>query len=208
MTTAMRNTGSEPLVSVLTPVYNGADYLSECIESVLGQTYGHFEYIIVNNCSSDGTLDIAMSYARRDPRVRVHSNDTFVEVIENHNRAFGLVSSASEYCKVVSADDFLFPECLERMVGLAEGNRSVGIVGSYQLSGKIVRWQGFEYPKPVFPGREICRRIFIDIAAVPRRVCHGQQGVLPEPIAALRHERVLRAPAARRFRIRVSDPVL
>lgn len=156
------NAESRPLVSVLTPVYNGADYLSECIESVLAQTYRHFEYIIVNNCSTDRTLDIARYYAERDGRVRVHDNDRFVPVIENHNLAFGLISPASKYCKVVSADDFIFPDCIERLVALAESRESVSIVGSYQQSGSVVRWQGFDYPRSVFSGREICRRIFLD----------------------------------------------
>ena len=48
-----------PLVSVLTPVYNGEDYLAECIESILAQTYRNFEYTIVNNCSKDRSLEIA-----------------------------------------------------------------------------------------------------------------------------------------------------
>src|SRR5690242_20501129 len=55
----------KPFVSVLTPVYNGEAYLAECIESVLAQTYPNFEYIIVNNCSKDRTLEIAQSYAKK-----------------------------------------------------------------------------------------------------------------------------------------------
>jgi hypothetical protein len=65
---------------------------------------------------------------------------------------------------VVSADDWLFPECIARMVSLAEANPSVGIVGSYQLSGGgadgrkwRVRWAELPYPSTVIPGREICR---------------------------------------------------
>src|SRR5208282_3602640 len=131
----------EPLVSVVTPVYNGEDFLAECIESVLGQTYKHFEYIIVNNCSKDRTLEIALKFARRDSRVRVHSNGEFVGVIENHNIAFRLIAADSKYCKVVCADDWLFPECIARMVGVAEANPSVGIVSSYQLSGGGSNWR-------------------------------------------------------------------
>ncbi len=154
-------TQKEPLVSVLTPVYNGEDFLVECIESVLRQTYTNYEYIIINNCSKDRTIEIARDYAAKDSRIRVHDNDDFVGVIANHNLAFSLISPEAKYCKVVSADDFIFPDCLARLVECAEANPSVGIVGSYQLSGEEVRWQGFEFPKAVFPGIDVCRRIFI-----------------------------------------------
>ena len=83
----------EPLVSVLTPVYNGEAYLTECIESVLSQTYQNFEYLIVNNNSTDGTLQIAQHYASLDKRIRIHSNDELLDVISNHNRAFNLANS-------------------------------------------------------------------------------------------------------------------
>src|SRR2546429_323872 len=104
----------EPLVSVVTPVYNGESYLCECIESMLAQTYTNWDYTIVNNCSSDRTLEIAQSYAAREPRIRVHSNTAFVRVIENHNIGFRLISPESKYCKVVAADDWIFSTCLEK----------------------------------------------------------------------------------------------
>jgi glycosyltransferase involved in cell wall biosynthesis len=155
------NLHEEPLVSVLTPVYNGEEFLAECIESILNQSYKNFEYLIVNNCSTDRTLEIALDYAKEDRRIRVHDNREFLGVIANHNLAFSLISPAAKYCKVVSADDFIFPECLMRMVELAERNPSVGIIGSYQLSGDWVRWQGFKYPRAVLSGRELCREIFL-----------------------------------------------
>jgi glycosyltransferase involved in cell wall biosynthesis len=152
----------QPLVTVLTPVYNGQDFLAECIESVLAQTYHNYEYIIVNNCSKDRTLEIARSYAEKDRRIRVCNNRNFVDVIANHNIAFRLISPAAKYCKVVSADDYLFPDYLARVVETAEANPSVGLVGCYQLSGSEVRWQGFEYPASVMSGRDMCRRIFLN----------------------------------------------
>jgi glycosyltransferase involved in cell wall biosynthesis len=156
------NMRNEPLLSVLTPVYNGEGFLSECIESVLKQTYAHYEYVIINNCSRDRTLEIASTFAKRDDRIRVHNNNEFVGVIENHNIAFRLISPNSKYCKIVSADDTIFPDCITRMVELAELHASAGIVGSYQQSGKSVLWQGFSYPKAIFAGRDVCRQIFID----------------------------------------------
>jgi len=149
---------SQPLVSVLTPVHNGEQYLRECIESVLAQTYANWDYTIVNNCSTDRTLEIAQQYAARNPRIRIHNNDVFVRVIENHNNAFRQISPASKYCKVVAADDWLFPECLERMVRLAEEHPTVAIVGAYQIRGTGVASPGLPYPKTVTSGREICRR--------------------------------------------------
>ena len=151
----------QPFVSIVTPVYNGADYLADCIESVLRQTYQNYEYIIVNNRSTDGTIEIAMTYAARDSRVRVHTNEKFVGVIENHNTAFSLMSPRARYCKVVSADDYIFPTCVMRMVELGEQSPSVGIIGTYQLSGDIVKWQGFRYPSTVLQGREVGRRVFL-----------------------------------------------
>jgi len=155
------NADFEPLVSVLTPVYNMAEFLPECIESILGQSYKNFEYIIVNNCSTDRSLEVALSYAKRDSRVQVLNNERFVGVIENHNIAFSKMSPVAKYCKVVSADDFLFVDCLKRLVECAEANPSVGIIGSYQLSGTRVRWQGFDYPQTVVLGRELCRKMFL-----------------------------------------------
>lgn len=155
------NLENQPLVSVVTPVYNMGRFLSECIESVLRQTYKNYEYIIVNNCSTDNTLEIAERYARMDERIRVYNNEEFLPVIANANRAFRLISADSRYCKNISADDWIFPEFLSRTVELAEANPSVGIVGSYQLSRSYVRWQGFEYPRAVFSGREVCRRDFL-----------------------------------------------
>jgi glycosyltransferase involved in cell wall biosynthesis len=150
---------SQPLVSVITPVYNGADFLAECMDSVLAQTYQNWDYTIVNNRSTDRTLEIAQSYAARDPRIRVHDNRDFLPIIQNHNHAISQISPQSKYCKVVLADDWLFPECLMKMVALAEVHPSVGLVGAYGLhgDGMHVLWRGLPFPRTVVTGREVSR---------------------------------------------------
>ena len=150
----------EPFVSVVTPVYNGEQYLSECIESVLAQTYTNWEYIIVNNCSTDGTPDIAQQYAHRDARIRLHHNETLLEMIPNWNHALRQISEHSKYCKVIHADDWLFPDCLTQMVRTAEAHPTVGLVGSYDLDGNWVRLDGLPYPSSCVSGRELCRAYF------------------------------------------------
>lgn len=153
---------NKPFVSVVTPVYNGEPYLGECIESVLAQDYTNWEYVIVNNCSTDCTLGIANRYASLDPRVRVLTNPTFVDAIRNHNIAVASISSSSKYCKVVSADDWITPDCLARMVELAEAHPKVGIVGSYQRSNDEIKWKGLPEDTTVISGREACRIHFLN----------------------------------------------
>jgi glycosyltransferase involved in cell wall biosynthesis len=148
---------SEPFVSVVTPVYNGDAFLAECIESVCAQDYANWEYIIVNNCSTDRTLELAERYAKQDRRIRVVTNAAFVGCIENHNIAFRQISEASEYSKVVCADDRLLPHCLTKMVGFAVRHPAVGIVGSYQQSGDIIKWKGLPENVSVLSGRMACR---------------------------------------------------
>jgi len=147
----------DPLVTVLTPVYNGEPFLAECIESVLAQDYSNWEYVIVNNCSTDGTLGLAEAYAERDRRIRVVKNSVFVNCAENYNNAFRQTSSESKYCKIISADDRLLPQSLGKMVRFAVRHPSVGIVGSYQQTKEKIKWQGLPKDVTVLSGREACR---------------------------------------------------
>jgi glycosyltransferase involved in cell wall biosynthesis len=147
-----------PLVAVVTPVYNGAAHLAECVESVLSQTYENWEYVIVDNCSNDQTEEIAARYASRDDRIRVITNDRFLDLIENWNHALSQISPESAYCKVVHADDAMTRDCLERMVGVARKHPSVAIVSAYRLNGDEVDLDGvIPWGTEVVPGREICR---------------------------------------------------
>src|SRR5215831_16335956 len=149
--------GQQPLVSILTPAYNEERYIENCIESVLSQTYSHWEHTIVDNCSVDGTLQIARRYAARDPRIRVVSNDSCVPVVANYNIAFRQISRESKYCNLLAADDWIYPDCLEKMVLLAEAHPKVAIVGSYKFMGTKLNTKGLVFPTTVASGREVCR---------------------------------------------------
>lgn len=151
-----------PLVSVVTPFYNSAAYLGQCIESVLGQTRGDFEYVLVDNCSTDDSREIAQSFSGRDPRIRLLGNDTFLTQVQNYNHALERISPDTRYVKLVQADDWLFPTCLAEMTALAEEHRSVGIVSSYQIRGRRAQGKGLLPEQRVIPGRDICRMFFLN----------------------------------------------
>jgi glycosyltransferase involved in cell wall biosynthesis len=150
-------TRDNPLVSVVTPVYQGERYLAESIESVLSQTYEHWEHVIVDNASTDGSFEIAQQYSAKDSRIRAIRNECTHGVIRNHNIALGLIVEDSKYCKVLQADDVLFPECLEQMVAVAEAHPTVGLVGSYNLHGTRLACDGLPFPNTVIGGRELSR---------------------------------------------------
>lgn len=151
-----------PLVSVVTPFYNTADFLGECIESVLAQTYTPFEYLLVDNQSTDGSACIAAKYAEKDSRVRLIRNEEFVGQVPNYNGALRHVAADARYVKIVQADDLIFPECLERMVAVGESHPTAAIISSYRLRGGEICGGGIEWPTECISGRAVSRMQLLD----------------------------------------------
>lgn len=147
----------EPLVSIVTPFHNTADYLAQCIESVLAQTYRNFEYILVDNCSTDGSGEIAVRYARADSRIRFIRRVSLLTQVQNYNAALAETSDAASYLKVVQADDWIYPACVEQMVNVFAHSPSIGLVSSYWLKGNEVRGSGFPCDTELLPGPEMAR---------------------------------------------------
>jgi len=150
--------GSEPLVSIVSPIYNGEKYLAACIESVLAQTYRNWEYILIDNCSKDGSLKIAQEYAELDERIRVSTNHDHWAMIPDWNYAMRQISPESQFCKVIHTDDWLFPDCISAMVEVAMQSENIGLVSAYRLNGTTVDLNGLTYPSEITSGREIGRR--------------------------------------------------
>jgi glycosyltransferase involved in cell wall biosynthesis len=147
----------QPFVSIVTPVYNGDKFLEQCIESALAQSHTAFEFVILDNASTDDTNVIAAAYARKDERIRLHRNDSTLPLIENWNRALSFISPDSHYTRILHADDTMYPDCLEKCIAVAERNPSAGIVGSLRLRGKIIECEGLPRNREVFSGPEIAR---------------------------------------------------
>jgi glycosyltransferase involved in cell wall biosynthesis len=117
-----------PLVSIGLPVFNGEDFVSQAIESILAQRFTDFELIISDNASTDGTPRICREYARRDPRVRYDRNATNLGGVRNFNLTFA--RSRGRYFKWAAHDDLLHPDFLARCVEVLESRPSVVLCSS------------------------------------------------------------------------------
>jgi len=122
-----------PLVSVGLPVRDGADYLPQALESLLGQNFGDFELIISDNASQDETPQICSDFAARDPRIRLHRFAENVGAARNYNQVFHL--ARGEFFKWAAHDDVCLPSFLERC--LEAFSRAPGTVLVYPRSELI-----------------------------------------------------------------------
>jgi glycosyltransferase involved in cell wall biosynthesis len=128
-------------VSIIMPVYNLGQYISEAIESVLHQTYSDFELIVVDDGSTDNTSKVLRGFT--DPRINVkHIANSGVSIARNR----GLDMASGEYIAFLDADDRWLPDKLEKQISLIEADSSLGLVFS-----DFVRFEGDRiYPDTLF----------------------------------------------------------
>jgi glycosyltransferase involved in cell wall biosynthesis len=115
-----------PLVTICLPVYNGQDYLSEAIDSALAQTFADFELLIVDDCSTDKTQEIAKAYTLKDNRVKVARNEHNLGLFLNYNKC--MTSASGKFIKLFAHDDLLAPDILERTLAIFEREPTVALV--------------------------------------------------------------------------------
>ena len=93
----------KPKISLIMSVYNGEDYLAETIESVLRQTFTEWEFVIINDCSTDNTSKILAEYASKDERIKVHTNENNLRLPSSLNKALSI--AVGKYIARMDADD-------------------------------------------------------------------------------------------------------
>jgi glycosyltransferase involved in cell wall biosynthesis len=119
-----------PLVSILMTAYNCEDYIAQAIESVLESTYANFELIIVDDCSTDRTVEIAREYEKKDNRIRVYINEVNLGDYPNRNKAASYAKG--KYIKYLDADDTLYYYGLDVIVNFTERFPEAGFgLGAY-----------------------------------------------------------------------------
>ena len=178
-------TSGQPLVAVVTPAYNAADYLAACLESVCAQSYRNWLHLVVDNASTDATREIAESFAAKDARVKVLSFRQFVPMFENFNRALAAVPPEARYLKQILADDTLHPDCLMAMVAAAQNDPQVALVISRFYHGSVL--------SPAHAPRRAAR---LSGHTVARNTLLGRSNLLGSPsVPLMRIDRLVGWPA-------------
>lgn len=129
----------EPLVSVVMPVYNAEKYVSEAVQSILNQTYNNFEFIIINDCSTDSTPKILEEFQSKDDRIKLIHNNKNLRICKSLNK--GIKIAQGKYVARMDADDFSYPGRLALQVNFMESHPDVVVLGGemdiINGSGKI-----------------------------------------------------------------------
>lgn len=135
-----------PTVSVVMPVYNGQRFLAEAIDSVLNQTFTDFEFIIVNDCSSDDSLAILESYARQDSRITIITNDQ--NLGESGSANVGVTHTRGRYIARVDQDDISDPTRFAKQVDFLDAHPDYIVVGT---QAEIIDEHGATTGHKLFP---------------------------------------------------------
>lgn len=102
---------NNPLISIIIPTYNVESYIARCLESCINQTLRDIEIIIVDDCGSDDSIQIAQDYAHKDPRIRIIHNEKNLGTF--HTRANGIRHAQAEFCMFADPDDYLAPKACQ-----------------------------------------------------------------------------------------------
>jgi glycosyltransferase involved in cell wall biosynthesis len=143
----------EPLVSILIPTFNRADYLGEAIDSALAQTYQNIEIIVHDDASTDGTPELLKKYS--DKRLKI------IRTEDNHGMLGGwnyiVTKARGEYIKFLASDDLLEPTCVEELVSAAIKHPSAAVITCQRKfidgQGKVVKKMGFATKNTVVDGK-------------------------------------------------------
>ncbi|HMD83436.1 MAG TPA: glycosyltransferase [Terriglobia bacterium] len=177
-----------PTVSVVMSVFNGERFVAEAIESILKQTFRDFEFIIIDDGSTDGTADILVRFAKADPRLVVHHHSNQGQV-PSLNIGCGL--ARGRYIARIDADDIALPERFERQVDYLEQNPQVALVGSSitnidEMGSHLSTW-------PLPTGNEEIQKRLFELRDIP--FCHVTLMFRTEVFRAVKGYRTAFAPA-------------
>lgn len=162
---------TSPRVSVIIPAFNAQNVIAESLKSILNQTYGAIECIVIDDCSTDRTWQILQEFAASDTRVRIYQNQNNLGVGGNRNKGIGLAKG--EFICWQDADDIALPDRIALQLRYLQENPQVGVVGGYlQFFGTNVKESIRKYPEH---DRELRKIIFkFNPIAQPAMMCRAE----------------------------------
>ena len=126
-----RSLNVQPLCSVVMPTYNDSRHLAAAIESILDQTFRDFEFIIIDDCSTDKTPEILEQYRCQDTRIRIVRNAENLGVARSLNKAIALTQSP--FIARMDGDDLSLPTRLEKQIAYMQAHPEVGVLGTQNI---------------------------------------------------------------------------
>ena len=159
-----------PMVTVCIPVYNGYTFLERCLQAIVNQTYRNLEILVVDNQSTDDSAALLAAWARRDPRLRVVTNDSNIGLVPNRNRCIELAHG--EWIKFMDVDDVLAPSAIERLLEASNGSYRMAICR------RLFFYEGVDETQRALMEREV-RRYEV------RELLPGRTYITPEEVARL-----------------------
>ncbi len=128
----------QPRISVVVPVYNSQEYLEKCLDSILNQSFNAFEIVLVNDGSTDDSLNIAQRYAEQDVRIKLTTQSNAGLAVARNQ---GVFNARGEFVTFVDSDDYIHPRALELLHDTATQTNSDIVICPYQLtteSGQVL----------------------------------------------------------------------
>lgn len=141
-------------ITIVTLVHNPGKYIYPCVDSVLGQTFSDFEYVIVDNASSDGTKEVLEAYAAKDERIKLCRNE------ENNVKFINEDYVSTEYYMILDHDDYLEPDALELLYALAVKENLDIVFGKCEMvdaNGKALAEEGISKDIACIEGTDLWR---------------------------------------------------
>ncbi|MGX2039762.1 glycosyltransferase family 2 protein [Methylocaldum sp. MU1018] len=179
-----------PSISLCIPIYNGARYLRECLDSAVGQDFADMEIVLVDDGSGDGSVEIAKQYVECDVRIRLYQNERNLGLVGNWNRCVEL--ARGEWIKFLFQDDALAPECLTAFARRMDPRIPIlfcrrRIVFEGDIDEAIIRhYESLPSVESLFPGAEYVGSPEV----VDTMLLKTRQNFLGEPTACMLHRSV------------------
>ena len=146
-------------VSIIIAVYNSEKYIGQAVESILNQSFQNFEFIILDDASTDSSYEICQRYSQWDTRIKLFKNKQNMWVVKTRNKLLNLVSKDIDYIMILDADDIAYRDRLQKQMDFLDTYRDISVVWS---DIDIINENGKKIGKRTYPHtyEEISKTIF------------------------------------------------